>query len=83
MKIRINNNHWAGLAYGILGWILGWYSLVLTAADYQDEKTFPLSPTSTQYVGNCFCYNYSYFFLVTKEYFLFKEMKLNKVKKIL
>jgi len=54
MKIRINNNHWAGLAYGILGWILGWYSLVLTAADYQDEKTFPLSPTSTQYVGIAF-----------------------------
>lgn len=53
MGLKLNQNHWAGLFFGIIGWIFGWYSLVLVTASINkpDEQKFPLKPTTTQYYG--------------------------------
>ena len=52
-SISLNENHWAALAIGIIGWIFGWYSLVLITADNKipEERKFPLAPTKNQWYG--------------------------------
>lgn len=53
-SLKLNVNHYAGLALAIVGWILGWYSLVLITADPDTETTFPKRPTPSQYYGIIF-----------------------------
>lgn len=51
--IRIIKPHWNGLVMGIIGWVLGWYSLVLITADVnngQGDKFF-IKPTTIQNWG--------------------------------
>ena len=50
--IKINKNHWYGLFVGIVGWLFGWYSVVLIAAKYENN-IFPVKPTKFQWYG-CF-----------------------------
>ena len=47
MALKLNQNHWAALVFGIFGWVLGWYSLVLVTASISNpnEQKFPLKPT--------------------------------------
>ena len=47
--VTITDNHWLGLGIGIIGWILGWYSLVLVAAKTTDP--FPAKPNTYQWYG--------------------------------
>ena len=49
--IKLNENHWAALAFTILAWVFGWYGLVLITAKLEKENKFPLSPTLNQYYG--------------------------------
>ena len=61
---KTNINHWASLVIGIVGWILGWYSLVLVTARTKAEvisgvtkpaeDKFPKKPTNLQYYGLIF-----------------------------
>jgi amino acid permease len=53
MALKLNQNHWAALVFGIFGWVLGWYSLVLVTASISNpnEQKFPLKPTTTQFYG--------------------------------
>ena len=55
-SLTLNQNHWAALVFGIIGWVFGWYSLVLTTASINkpEEQNFPLKPTATQYLGIAF-----------------------------
>ena len=52
--LTLNINHYMGLVVALIGWLLGWYSLVLITADYKTERTFPKIPTSSQYYGIVF-----------------------------
>lgn len=49
----LNVNHYMGLLFGIVGWILGWYSLVLITSE-PTETTFPKKPTNSQWYGIIF-----------------------------
>jgi len=51
--LSINKNHWYGLFFGILGWLFGWYSLVLIVTKFENDK-FPVSPTKYQWYGAVF-----------------------------
>ena len=53
-SLKLNINHYAGLVIGIIGWLLGWYSLVLITANPVLEPTFPKKPTPSQYYGIIF-----------------------------
>lgn len=52
-SLKLNVNHYAGLVIAIIGWTLGWYSLVLITAE-PEENTFPKKPTPSQYYGIIF-----------------------------
>ena len=61
---KTNINHWASLLFGIVGWLFGWYSLVLVTARTRSETVngvvkpredkFPKKPTKLQYYGLIF-----------------------------
>lgn len=47
---KFNLNHWAALIFSIVGWVLGWYSIVLINVKYSND-TFPVNPTKHQWYG--------------------------------
>ena len=51
--IKLNTNHWISLIFSIIGWVVGWYSIVLISAEYNNNK-FPLMPTKNQWIGGLF-----------------------------
>ena len=51
--IKLNQNHWYGLVFSIIGWVIGWYSIVLIGAEYKNKK-FPITPTKNQWIGGAF-----------------------------
>ena len=54
MALTLNENHWAALAFTILAWVFGWYSLVLITAKLGREDKFPVTVTENQYYGLAF-----------------------------
>lgn len=55
--LKLINSHYLSLIIGILGWILGWYGLVLTTVDVNDtsrDKLGFVKPTKTQWYGIIF-----------------------------
>ena len=52
-SLVLNVNHYMGLAFAVVGWIIGWYSLVLITAE-PTETTFPKKPTNSQWYGIIF-----------------------------
>ena len=52
-SLVLNVNHYMGLVFAIVGWIIGWYSLVLITAE-PTETTFPKKPTNSQWYGIIF-----------------------------
>ena len=54
-SLELNINHYMGLAVALIGWVLGWYSLVLITAN-PDIKvdSFPKKPTNSQWYGIVF-----------------------------
>jgi|TARA_R110002126_G_scaffold61680_5_gene159389 hypothetical protein len=55
-SLTLNVNHYMGLVFAVVGWIIGWYSLVLITADNNDpqQKIFPKKPTNSQWYGIIF-----------------------------
>ena len=52
-SLTLNINHYMGLVFSIIGWVIGWYSLVLITAE-ASQNTFPKKPTNSQWYGIIF-----------------------------
>lgn len=53
-SLKLNINHYMGLVIALIGWVFGWWSLVLITADPITENKFPKVPTTSQYYGIIF-----------------------------
>jgi len=55
--LKLINSHYLSLVVGTLGWILGWYGLILTTVDVNDTTRDSIGfvkPTKTQWYGIIF-----------------------------
>ena len=55
--LKLINSHYLSLVVGTLGWILGWYGLILTTVDVNDttrDSIGFIKPTKTQWYGIIF-----------------------------
>jgi len=55
--LKLINSHYLSLVVGTLGWILGWYGLILTTVDVNDTTRDSIGfvkPTKTQWYGIVF-----------------------------